>query len=392
MLQLLTELSTFVDKILGFLGYNPMKIAALSIVLCALCAISTSGCGREKATAPAERNELRLMTINVWSGLDYKGTLVMGEYEAGDVREKRYQALVHEIRRLSPDVIGINEANFLPDYIKRLAGDLGYDYLYHVGVSGLHVGRIGIPWNLKEGDAILAKKELRLQCTGRKQLSGGGFIWNNLSFHTDDATQVVLGKIRVNGEDVYVAVTHWHASPPDDAESKAGLASLKKEWDYPDDDYKNALLKLSSDSKWRNDESRDMAEYLKAKVPAGKKLIVLGDFNSEASSPEMKYLFSRGYIDSYSAASKDPGYTWDPEKNANIRKFYSADTKKRFDSLYEHLNTINSASRRSRIDFILFNSLFPGGAVKESAVCCSGLYDGVHPSDHFGVYSVLSLR
>ena len=158
-------------------------------------------------------NTVKLMTINVWSGLDYIGTFKMGEYESTQIREKRYQALLKEIARLNPDIIAINEANFLPEYVRRLAGDLQYDCIYHVGVAGLKIGRIGIPINLKEGDAILARKELQLQMAGHKQLSGGGIITNHFSFHTEDATQVLVGKIIVNGKPVYIAFTHWHASP-----------------------------------------------------------------------------------------------------------------------------------------------------------------------------------
>ena len=38
---------------------------------------------------------LKVLDINVWSGLDYIGTLTMGAYESDAVREKRYQALLN---------------------------------------------------------------------------------------------------------------------------------------------------------------------------------------------------------------------------------------------------------------------------------------------------------
>jgi endonuclease/exonuclease/phosphatase family metal-dependent hydrolase len=315
----------------------------------------------------------------------------MGEYESGEVREKRYRAMLREITRLSPDVIGINEANFLPDYVKRLAGDIGYDYIYHVGVAGLHVGRVGLPWNLKEGDAILAKKDLKLSCVGRKQLSGGGFIWNNLSFHTQDATQAVLGKIRVNGEDVYIAVTHWHASPPNDESSRKELSRLRKVWNYSEAEYRDALQKLEADYLWRDSEAKDMAAYLKEKVPAGAKIIALGDFNAAIESPEMKRFLAHGYFDIFKESADQPGYTWDARRNSNIRKFYLGEIKKRFDSLYEHLNTTNEGTRK-RIDFILLNEGFAGGSAVKALVCCDGFFDGVQPSDHFGVYGLINLK
>ena len=96
-----------------------MKMIRFTGMLLVLIAAASWGCARGGPAGGAVRNELRLMTINVWSGLDYKGTLSMGEYESGDVREKRFRALAAEIRRLSPDIIGIYEANPLPDYDPR---------------------------------------------------------------------------------------------------------------------------------------------------------------------------------------------------------------------------------------------------------------------------------
>lgn len=368
-----------------------MMITRHLFILCTICAIGLPGCKRASVEGPAARNELRLMTINVWSGLDYRGTLTMGEYEPAEVRAKRFRALVSEIRRLAPDVIAVNEANFLPDYIEDLAGETGYDYIYHVGVSGVRVWRAGLPWNLREGDAILAKKDLGLACVGREQLSGGGFIWNNLSFHTQDATQVLLGKIRVNGDDLYIAATHWHASPPDDARSMELLSLIKKEGNYPDTAFNEAKDTLKSDCLWRRDEAGKMTSYLKKTVPAGKKIIVMGDFNSTAGTPEMRLLLSAGYIDTYAAVSRDKGYTWDAAQNSNIKKFYISAAPDRYDSLYEEFSS-KSDRRSSRIDFILLNREFPRGPVRASSVCCTGYLEGVQPSDHFGVFSIVTMK
>jgi endonuclease/exonuclease/phosphatase family metal-dependent hydrolase len=368
-----------------------MKGIRYAWLFLAIAAVAAAGCARGDAPCSAARGELRLMTINVWSGLDYRGTLSMGEYEPAPVREKRFRALVAEIRRLSPDVIAINEANRLPDYVERLAGDTGYDFIWHVGVSGVRVWRAGLPWNLKEGDALLARKDLCLSGAGREQLSGGGFVWNNLSFHTQDATQVLLGKIRVNGGDVYVAVTHWHASPPDDARSRELLARLKKAGGYPDDAHDEARAMLKSDCTWRQDEAERMLAFLDEKVPAGKKLIVLGDFNATADTPELRRLLKAGYIDTFAAASRDPGYTWDAERNTNIRKYYIDGAAKQFDSLYDYFNSENDA-RSARIDFILANRAFSRDSVIASSLCCNVLFDGAHPSDHFGVVTVVRVK
>lgn len=371
-----------------------MKRIGYTCILAALSAFLFAGCSRDHEPDVRGRGslkELRLMTINVWSGLDYKGMVWMGEYEPKEDREKRFRALVDEIRRLSPDVIGINEANPLPEFVDRLAEETGYDRLYHVGVSGIRIWRAGLPWNLREGDAILAKKDLGLECAGRKQLSGGGLVWNCLSFHTQDATQVVLGKIRLRGEDVYIATTHWHASPPHDPSTLALLSRLQQEGGYPESALAGAKADLASDCRWRIHESDGMRSFLEEAVPPGKKIVILGDFNATADSPEMQRLFSTGYRDTFTPSTNVPGYTWDMMRNSNIRKYYCSAAPEPGESLYERLYRAFDA-RNARIDFILINRAWPGGAVKESGLCCTGYRGGVQPSDHFGVFSIIKLE
>ncbi len=43
----------------------------------------------------------------------------------------------------------------------------------------------------------------------------------------------------------------------------------------------------------------------------------------------------------------------------------------------------------SGLDFILINEAIPRGSVIESRICADNLILGVHPSDHFGVFTVL---
>ncbi|MCJ7630994.1 endonuclease/exonuclease/phosphatase family protein, partial [Candidatus Bathyarchaeota archaeon] len=125
--------------------------------------------------------EIRILTINVWSGLTYKGIFKMGEHPNNF--EKRYQLLISQILKLHPDVIAIQEANLLPHYAKRLATDLDYEVIYSVALGGLRFGSFGIPINMREGQVILVKKPWTITKLGRKCLSGGGIVTNWFAFH-----------------------------------------------------------------------------------------------------------------------------------------------------------------------------------------------------------------
>jgi endonuclease/exonuclease/phosphatase family metal-dependent hydrolase len=159
----------------------------------------------------APSQEIRILTINVWSGLTYKGFFKMGEYEHHP--KKRYELLLSEVRKLAPDIIAIQEANPLPDYVKQLAADLDYQVIYCVTLEGIRFGSFGIPTNMREGQAILVKRPWTITELGRKRLSGGGIVTNWFSFHFHEVTQTLLGRAVINGKPLYIYNVHLHERP-----------------------------------------------------------------------------------------------------------------------------------------------------------------------------------
>ena len=127
--------------------YQPMKfisprfgqigIILLGFLLFFGCASAPSHIAKREEimshAASAPLGEIRILTINVWSGLTYKGFFKMGEYEHHP--DRRYELLVSEIRNLDPDILAIQEANPLPYYVERLAADLNYQAIYRVALG-----------------------------------------------------------------------------------------------------------------------------------------------------------------------------------------------------------------------------------------------------------------
>ena len=161
------------------------------------------------ASAAIGQGTVKFLTINVWSGLTYQGTFKTQAFESGEQRAFRYGLLVNELREIDADVIALNEANMLPGYAKRIARDLGYDYIYAVARGGVRLGQVGFPFNLREGEVILAKRYLNLTQLGSKGLQGG-YAGNFASFHLHDATQALAGRITVGEREVVVFNTMWH--------------------------------------------------------------------------------------------------------------------------------------------------------------------------------------
>ena len=354
-----------------------------------------------ESTGPEPRAFLRFVDINVWSGLDYEGNLWMGEYEPAAVREKRYAILLRQLRELGPDVIGVHEANRLPEYSQRLAQDLGYDEIHHVGVGGVRAGPVGLPWNLREGDAILARRHLGLVSAGREQLSGGP-VGAFFTFHLSDATQVVAGRLTVGGRPVFVFGTHWHSSLPDTPEFRKSVAAkVRQTLRSSPAEITEAELAMREGGAWRREESRRTLAFIR-RTAGGHPFVLMGDFNATADSPEIHALGEAGLTDAFRAAHPDaPGFTWLPSRNLNQLKYYKkADAPGA--SLRTVLESLYDASSR-RIDFVFFGrSVDPGreamragsGAwtVRDARVVLDRVIEGQHASDHFGILADLELR
>ena len=318
-------------------------------------------CAEPAPTPSADVDVLRVVDINVWSGLDYQGTLVMGEYESEARREARYRALLAQLRALDPDVIGVHEANPIPGYVRRLADDLGYDAVMHMGLGGVRAGPVGLPWNLREGDAILARPSLGLRDEGRRKLSGGA-VGSFFSFHFSDATQVVAASIGVDGRRIPVFATHWHAG------------------------------EAPADSAWRDRESIRTLAFVEEVAGEGA-AVVIGDFNATVESPAVRRLLRAGFVDAHGAARGVAARpTWDPTRNRNIREHYlgaAGDAGPIPDT------ASGPESTARRIDLILVRPDPAGGrpglSVLDARVVLDAVVGGVHASDHFGVMAELAL-
>ncbi|MBI9083186.1 MAG: endonuclease/exonuclease/phosphatase family protein [Desulfobacterales bacterium] len=358
------------------------------VLLCLLLA----GCAAPSAIpAPvATRNALRVVDINVWSGLDYQGYVTMGEYETPAVREKRYQALLAQLKDLDPDIIGVHEANKLPGYIRRLAGDLGYDAVFHVGIGGLRAGPVGLPWNLREGDAILAKRDLGLVPAGRRQLSGGP-VGSFFTCHFEDATQVVAARISLETTPVFLFSTHWHASVLDTPNMRAKAEALAK----TAGELEAAMEAVDKGKQWRMDEARKTLAFIR-EVAGDAPVILMGDFNATEETGEIRALLDHGLVDTFGHTNPDgKGATWDSRANRNIIHHYLEPGMPASGGLVEKLNWIQE-SIPQRIDYIfagpskVLNA--KGMSVKSSRVVLNKTVDGVHASDHFGVLSEIVFR
>jgi len=323
--------------------------------------------------------EIRILTINVWSGLTYKGFFKMGRYP--DDLQGRYELLVSEIRKLAPDIIAIQEANLLPHYAERLATDLDYQVIYRVALGGIRFGSLGIPTNMREGQAILVKKPWTIEDLDKKRLGGQGIATNWFCLHFGEITQSLLGRAIIHGKPLYIYNVHLHEGPFKGTVLDAMFKRLAQEMTKEKVD--EARKATEKDIKRRKDEIANLIKFVEETLPPGMPAIILGDFNTTIESGELEPLLAGGkWVDSFRFKNPhEEGVTWDPLHNPNYR--LTGATKTPYDTLHAY-----HGSHPYRFDFIMLNRNFPRDHILESRVVLTPV-DGVSPSDHYGVITAL---
>jgi hypothetical protein len=334
---------------------------------------------------------VRILTVNIWSGVDYKGVWKFGEYEPEERRESRFLSLLHQIKQLEPDIIFIQEENFLNRYVRRLADSLSFDVIHQIVNAGIKFGNLGLPTNFKEGIAILADPSLHLQKVDAWKLSGSpGIHSTGVTIHFDEAVFALVGQITINNTPVYLVGVHLHAAPPDDPGIKENLDQFLRNGSITQKEFEAALKTWEKGRKRRDREVNRLLQNIK-RLPHAPPVIAAGDFNADPVSPEMKHFMSDGsFIDTYEYGSKNRSYTWDPERNTNID--YSTELPDQSDSVNERLLLFSAGDEIARrIDYIFLNDRFLPEHVLHSAVVIDSMIHGVYASDHYGVIAEIDV-
>ena len=234
-----------------------------------------------------EQSPLKIITINIWSGSDYHGTTKFGMWENPAQREQRYKLLVKELKSAKLDVIFIQEANPVDRYTRRLAQDLNMSQIHQICIAGIKLLGLGIPWGFKEGNAILARKNLQLGKLEDWKLSGSpGLYSDNFSFQLDETVSALLGQIIVQGKLVNLLCVHLSAAPENDAVLQDSLNQQLTKGTLTQKEYQSIQQHWKRGIERRDKETTLLLKKIKH-LPKNIPLIVGGDFNS---SPESKVI------------------------------------------------------------------------------------------------------
>lgn len=314
--------------------------------------------------------DISIVTINAWPGLEEKGFLNCGEIETAEVRLFRQEVLTTGLAKLEADIISLNGINPAPAMAGEAAEALGMSADAWISKSGFRIGPVGLPMNLKTGDAILAREDLAAQFAGRKVL-GGGISNRTFTLFSRRGTQIISSMVNIAGREVWIFTAEWSESIFSDRESLDFLLDSYLAGDLEPELYAEAVKDAVDGAALRLTQAEETLAFINS--TAGEAPVVLcGSLNALPGSSEMKLLESAGFTDVYAAAGRGSGNTLDPKRNTNLSKIKGP---------------LPAAGYRT--DYILIR----GEGLK--ALSAELVFDepvyGVYPSSRFGVKAVVRL-
>ena len=344
--------------------------------------------------APASSGEIKIIDYNVWYGIDGRGTIKMGEYETPEARAERYSGLVAGLKALDPDIVGIQEANKVRPYSKRLARDTDRDAVWKVGNSGIKIFGLGFPVNYTAGLAVFARKGNSLELLSSKRLSGGGIQREWFSAHLEGVRYAMAAMVRIDNKPLIIFNLHTHFSLVPGEATTVLIDKAIARGEIPDKSRGDIVREIEEGSRITENDILALCAYIKETVRKyDHPYIIMGDLNRTPETEAIRRLIAElGLIDAW--AVKNPGgagYTWDPTVNTNTRydgsPFYADGKTPRRGVAALEAEFDRTVPRR--IDFILLSKHFRPESVKSARLVFNEPVNGRFVSDHIALEVVL---
>ena len=338
-------------------------------------------------------DKLKILTANIWTGLDYYGSFKMGEYEKTVHREERFNLLVQEIKKLAPDVIFLQEVNPVMGMTGRLADSLGFDEIHQVCLSGFKFFGMGIPSNLNEGISILARNGLHLTKTAVPKLSDDFSLCGDLfSLQFQESNYALIGSIEIQQQKIILLNTHLRYIVRMTNEVTAFLNSLSESSLVQKSDYNKVIGKIAGFRETAREEINKLAELIKDNY-SDRPVIIGGDFNLEPDDELIQdFTLSQKLIDVLGENEPKNRISWDPVANENARlstSFVSAGGDSL--DLFGKTSAIYDMKPR-RVDYILLNNKFIKEDILTADIVMNKAQKGKYVSDHYGVFTEIELN
>ncbi|MCB0364419.1 MAG: endonuclease/exonuclease/phosphatase family protein [Bdellovibrionaceae bacterium] len=267
---------------------------------------------------------VRLLTYNLWHGLDGQGLLFFGELEPRKRKLARAQVQIECLRRWSADLLFLQEVNPLFPAAYYYSSQLGKDHISQMDLSGIKLLGFGPPFNLQSGQVILAPKKWRLRSLGGEQLSGDRPANQGLfSFQLRESRYALFGEMEhPSWGRVLLANVHLHHGLEYDNSWNLILNRAVQEGELLESERRILQRQLLKGDVRREKEVNRLLLKIESLSSKYDLVLVAGDFNSSPASPVVRMMHSAGFQDSWLASGQAlPGLTWSHQGNEENHAF-----------------------------------------------------------------------
>jgi endonuclease/exonuclease/phosphatase family metal-dependent hydrolase len=334
---------------------------------------------KQNDTKPQRSYQLKIISFNLWHGLDHTKPMIMFPVETWDQKNARDHFFIEGVKSLlqtdSPKqedsktgaFLCFQEVNPARRKTKILRKSLNLDGTFAEANVGIRVGPLSYPFLLQEGLATFWKNSFSpvSETPPERLVLSGGF--------TELKTPLISIPISLQLSERRVALVVtglWH-------------------------DYKISIVNLHlhhGNPKWKKSGDRRLSEIQSLFQKTDDLfrnqdfVFLVGDFNCYSGLPEFQYILDQGFEEISLDSKNKPIITWDPYLNKICKNSVELTQDPVIREWDEHKNPF---------DHIFIKKISPRAKKLKLKTSCHRLFDkpspeGIWASDHFGLMAEIS--
>lgn len=264
---------------------------------------------------------MRILTYNLWHGLDPDSTLYFRALEPKLRRQKRKEQLFDLLSKIDVDVCFFQEICPLPELAGELEQILKMRAYLQGDLMGIRLFGFGAPVHLHSGLGVFVNEGWLAKPLFRLQLSGPKVSWAGIesSFQVGECRYALGVEVDHPKEGRILLVgLHLHHGFEFGEQAQAEISSWCKRHQASESLKIELIGRLRKGDERRRSELNRLFEKIKQLQSRYQKIIIGGDFNFDLTNYLQNTIISQGF-EIVGSETQSKLFSWNPQTNASFR-------------------------------------------------------------------------